>query len=39
MECYPRIRQCGIVTIPKGVRETLDLEEGNQLKLTVEKLD
>jgi len=39
MECYPKLRDRGQVTIPEGVREGLDLEEGDQLKLTVKKLD
>jgi AbrB family looped-hinge helix DNA binding protein len=39
MECYPKMRQRGVVTIPEEVREALNLEEGDQLKLTVEKLD
>jgi|GEM_PF-553418 len=39
MECYPKLRQRGVVTIPEEVREGLNLEEGNQLKLIVEKLD
>ena len=39
MECYPNLRQNGQVTIPEEVRKGLDLEEGDQLKLTVEKLD
>ena len=39
MECYPKIRQRGVVTIPEEVRDGLDLEEGDQLKLTVEKLN
>jgi AbrB family looped-hinge helix DNA binding protein len=39
MECYPTMRQRGVVTIPEGVREALDLEEGDQLRLTVERLD
>lgn len=39
MECYPRLRDKGQVTIPEGVRETLDLEPGDRLKLTVEKID
>jgi len=39
VECYPKMRQRGVVTIPEGVREALNLEEGDQLKLTVEKLD
>ena len=39
MECYPTIRQRGVVTIPEEVREGLDLEEGDQLKLTVETLE
>ena len=39
MKCYPKMRQRGVVTIPEEVREALDLEEGDQLKLTVEKLD
>jgi len=39
MECYRKIRQRGVVTIPEEVREGLNLEEGDQLNLTVEKLD
>ncbi len=39
MECYPKLRQRGVVTIPEEVRDALDLEEGDQLRLTVEKLD
>jgi AbrB family looped-hinge helix DNA binding protein len=39
MECYPQIRKRGVVTIPEEVREGLDLEPDDQLKLTVEKLD
>ena len=39
MECYPKLRQRGVVTIPEEVRDGLDLEEGDQLRLTVEKLD
>jgi AbrB family looped-hinge helix DNA binding protein len=33
------MRQRGVVTIPEEVRDGLDLEEGDQLELTVEKLD
>jgi len=39
MECYPKLRGRGQVTIPEEVRETLDLEEGDRLKLSVEKLN
>jgi AbrB family looped-hinge helix DNA binding protein len=39
MEWDPKVRQRGVVTIPEEVREGLNLEEGDQLKLTVEKLD
>ena len=39
MECYPKLRQRGVVTIPEEVRDGLDLEEGDQLKLTVEKFN
>ena len=39
MECYPDLRQSGQVTIPEEVRKGLDLKAGDQLKLTVEKLD
>jgi AbrB family looped-hinge helix DNA binding protein len=39
MECYPKLRDRGQVTIPEDVRDGLDLEAGDQLKLTVEKLD
>jgi looped-hinge helix DNA binding domain, AbrB family len=39
MECYPNLRERGQVTIPEEVRNGLNLDEGDQLKLTVEKLD
>lgn len=39
MECYPKLRQRGVVTIPEAVRDGLDLEEGDQLKLTIKKFD
>jgi len=39
MECYPKLRKRGQVTISEEVRDGLNLEEGEQLKLTVEKLD
>ena len=39
MKCYPDLRQSGQVTIPEEVRKGLDLKAGDQLKLTVEKLD
>ena len=39
MECYPKLRERGQVTIPEEVRDGLNLEEGDRLKLTVEKLD
>ncbi|PSP95862.1 AbrB/MazE/SpoVT family DNA-binding domain-containing protein [Halobacteriales archaeon QS_4_62_28] len=39
MECYPNLRERGQVTIPEEVREALNLEEGDQLKLTVEELN
>jgi AbrB family looped-hinge helix DNA binding protein len=39
MECYPKLRDRGQVTIPEEVREGLDLKEGDQLKLTVERLN
>ena len=39
MECYPKLRQGGQVTIPEEIREVLDLEEGERLKLTVERLE
>ena len=39
MECYPKLRERGQVTIPEEVRDGLELEEDDQLKLTVEKLD
>jgi looped-hinge helix DNA binding domain, AbrB family len=38
MECYPKMRQRGVVTIPEEVRDGLNLEEGDQLELTVEQL-
>jgi AbrB family looped-hinge helix DNA binding protein len=37
MECYPNLRERGQVTIPEEVRDGLNLEEGDQLRLTVEK--
>lgn len=39
MECYPTVRDRGQVTIPEGVRESLGLEAGDRIKLTVERLD
>ena len=39
MECYPKLRGRGQVTVPEEVRDALDLEEGDQIQLTVEKLD
>jgi len=39
MVCYPYMRQRGVVTIPEEVRDSLDLEPDDQLKLTVEKMD
>ena len=38
MECYPRLRQKGQVTIPEEIRDMLDLEEGDRIKLVVEKV-
>ncbi|ERG94632.1 AbrB/MazE/SpoVT family DNA-binding domain-containing protein [Haloquadratum walsbyi] len=35
----PKLRERGQVTIPEEVRDGLDLGEGEQLKLTVEKID
>lgn len=39
MECYPTLRNKGQVTIPEGVRETLGLDAGDRVKLTVERLE
>ena len=39
MECYPKVRQKGQVTIPEEIRDMLDLEEGDRIKLTVEKME
>lgn len=39
MKCYPKLRERGQVTIPEEVRNGLNLEEGDQLELTVEKLE
>lgn len=39
MQCYPTILARGQVTIPQEVRDTLGLEQGDRVKLTVEKLD
>jgi len=38
MECYPRLRERGQVTIPEDVRIALDAEPGDQLRLHVEEL-
>ncbi|WP_231858826.1 AbrB/MazE/SpoVT family DNA-binding domain-containing protein [Haloquadratum walsbyi] len=39
IKCYPKLRERGQVTIPEELRDGLYLEEGDQLKLTVERLD
>jgi hypothetical protein len=39
VECYPTARQRGIITTLEEVREALEIREGDQLKLTVTKLD
>jgi AbrB family looped-hinge helix DNA binding protein len=39
MECYPTVRDRGQVTIPEEVRETLGIEPGDRVKLTVERLE
>jgi AbrB family looped-hinge helix DNA binding protein len=39
MECYPTVRDRGQVTIPEGVRESLGIESGDRIKLTVERLE
>jgi AbrB family looped-hinge helix DNA binding protein len=39
MECYPTILARGQVTIPQEVRDTLGLDKGDQVKLTVEKIE
>ena len=39
MECYPTVRDRGQVTIPEGIRETLGIESGDRIKLSVERLD
>ena len=39
MECYPKVRQKGQVTIPEDIRDMLDLEEGDRVRLTVEKIE
>lgn len=39
MECYPTVRDRGQVTIPEEVRETLDIESEDRVKLTVERLE
>jgi AbrB family looped-hinge helix DNA binding protein len=36
--CYATIRNRGQITIPEGAREFLDLESGDELKLTVRKI-
>lgn len=39
MQCYPKLRKRGQLTIPEEIRNGLDLKEGDQLKLTVEKIE
>jgi len=39
MECYPTVRDRGQVTIPEEIRETLGIESGDRVKLTVERLE
>ena len=39
MECYPTVRDRGQVTIPEEIRETLGIESGDRIKLSVERLD
>lgn len=39
MECYPKLRENGQVTIPEEIREGLGLEPGDRLKITVEKFE
>ena len=39
MECYPKLRQKGQVTIPEEIRDMMDLEEGERVKLIVEKIE
>lgn len=36
MECYPKLRERGQVTIPEEVRTVLGVAAGDRLKLTVE---
>jgi looped-hinge helix DNA binding domain, AbrB family len=38
MVCYPNLKKSGQITIPEEVRQALNLEQGDQLKLSVEKL-
>lgn len=38
MKCYPYLNERGTVTIPIEVRDALDLEEGDQLELDVDRL-
>lgn len=37
--CYPRLRTDGQVTIPKDIRDVLELKEGERIKLTIETID
>lgn len=39
MECYPTVLARGQVTIPHEVRETLGIEKGDRIKLTVESVE
>jgi len=39
MLCYPKVRQRGVVTIPEEVRDALEIEEGDQLELTVKTME
>ena len=39
MECYPKLRDRGQITIPEEIRDTLGLEPGDRMKVTVERMD
>lgn len=38
LKCYPYLRKRGQVTIPEEVRTALEIEEGDQIELTIEKV-
>ena len=39
MECYPKLRDRGQVTIPEEIRDTLGLEPGDRIIVNVQRMD